>query len=320
MQLEDIGFYTLSDHRAKNVSCTSPLWRCELILTDKCNFRCPYCRGVVEKYRGDLSFEEAKHIVSQWADQGLKNIRFSGGEPTIWESLVDLCQYAKDLGIEKVAISTNGSASQGLYKKLLPVVNDFSISLDACCAEVGDTMSGGIKGSWHRVVENIRYIAQYIYTTVGVVLTPTNMPQFYDIVHFAHDLGVADIRIVTSAQWNEPLDIQLSKDILNAHPILKYRINNFNIGRNIRGIRNTDHNRCLLALDDMAVLKGKHYPCIIYMREHGSPIGDMIEDFRAQRAVWASTHDVHTDPICRKNCLDVCVDYNNRYKEFKTMR
>lgn len=46
MKLEDIGFYTLFDERAKNVSWNSDLQRCELILTDKCNFKCVYCRGI----------------------------------------------------------------------------------------------------------------------------------------------------------------------------------------------------------------------------------------------------------------------------------
>jgi len=46
MDLKEIGFYTLSDDRAKQASETSPLQRCELILTARCNFRCPYCRHV----------------------------------------------------------------------------------------------------------------------------------------------------------------------------------------------------------------------------------------------------------------------------------
>lgn len=46
MKLEEIGFYTLSDNRALNVSAWSPMMRCELVLTDRCNFRRPYCRGL----------------------------------------------------------------------------------------------------------------------------------------------------------------------------------------------------------------------------------------------------------------------------------
>jgi hypothetical protein len=45
MKLEDIGFYTLSDSRCVSATDTTNLMRCELILTDACNFSCKYCRG-----------------------------------------------------------------------------------------------------------------------------------------------------------------------------------------------------------------------------------------------------------------------------------
>lgn len=36
--LKNIGFYTLSDERAKNTSVTSQMKRCEMIITEYCNF------------------------------------------------------------------------------------------------------------------------------------------------------------------------------------------------------------------------------------------------------------------------------------------
>ncbi len=67
MKLEEIGFYTLSDARAENASVDSPLQRCELILTDKCNFNCPYCRGVRPDIKGTLPYKSAKAIIKLWA-------------------------------------------------------------------------------------------------------------------------------------------------------------------------------------------------------------------------------------------------------------
>lgn len=81
MKLDDIGFYTLSDQRVKNVSGISPLWRCELLITSKCNFKCSYCRGTDSK--ADISLQEAVYIVDQWLSHDLKNIRFSGGGANI---------------------------------------------------------------------------------------------------------------------------------------------------------------------------------------------------------------------------------------------
>jgi len=296
--LENIGFYTLCDERADNVNIDSPLWRAEMLLTDRCNFKCPYCRGPAEGQKGDVS----------------RNIRFSGGEPTMWPDLVQLIAYSRSRNIERIALSTNGSAKQELYRSLFDAgVNDFSISLDACCAETGDMMAGNKKGSWKRVVSNIEFLSKLTYVTVGIVLTPDNMQEFYDIVSFADKLGVADIRIVTSAQWNHKLgQIVIQEDILSRHPILRYRIDNFNNGRNMRGIQAHDSNKCPLVIDDIAVLNGYHYPCIIYLREHGKPIGKMTDDFRQQRFDWFVGHDTHSDQICSKNCIDVCQDYNNK--------
>jgi len=157
MKLEEIGFYTLNDNRCKRASADSQLMRCELILTDACNFKCPYCRGVRDDIKGTLPLEKAKYIVDLWAKDNLKNIRFSGGEPTVYKDLVELIEYTKSRGVEKIALSTNGSANFQLYQKLINAgVNDFSISLDACCSAFGDMMAGGIDGAWNKVIENIK--------------------------------------------------------------------------------------------------------------------------------------------------------------------
>lgn len=125
-RLEDIGFYTLSDQRALNSSKTSPLWRCEMLLTDACNFKCPYCRGMRSDCVGFVPFEESRECLRLWIEQGLKNVRFSGGEPTLYKYLPNLVRQAKDGGVEHIAISTNGSASKERYQELIDCgVNDF---------------------------------------------------------------------------------------------------------------------------------------------------------------------------------------------------
>ena len=312
MKLEEIGFYTMCDARAAQASGTSSLWRCELVLGARCNFHCPYCRSIGGK---DLPFKQAVETVRLWASHGLRNIRFSGGEPTLFPYLADLCQLARDLGIQRIAISTNGSAPTAMYGRLLEAgVNDASVSLDACCAEDGDNMAGGIKGAFDVIVENIRWLAAHIYTTVGVVLTPDNLDTVNDIIRFADSLGVADIRIIPASQDGDRLsDVRVDNMLLDKYPILRYRIRNLQAGRTVRGLHSHDPNRCPLTLDDMAVNQGKHFPCIIYMRESGNPIGAVGPNMRSEREAWFEAHDTHSDPICRSNCLDVCIDYNRTF-------
>ena len=109
----------------------------------------------------------------------------------------------------------------------------------------------------------------------------------------------------------------IEQEILDAHPILAYRVKHFLEGRNVRGVKEKDTNRCNLMMDDSVVAGDYHFPCVIYMREKGEPIGKVNPNMRQDRIEFIKTHDCHKDPICKKNCLDVCIDYNNRYKELR---
>lgn len=317
MRLEEIGFYTLSDQRARDASETSPLSRAELILTDRCNFRCPYCRGVASPFRGDLAHDSARATVDAWLAEGLRNVRFSGGEPTLYPILGELVRRCKRAGVEHIAISTNGSMRLSMYEQLVDDgVNDFSISFDACCASTQGEMSGGVD-AWSRLVTNIEELSKQAYVTVGIVVTPENVGEAAATIRYADSLGVSDIRVVPSAQWNETLDLDVSRDILDRNPILAYRIGHFRQGRNVRGLTRSDCSKCWLALDDVMVAGGHQFPCIIHFREVGKPIGKMEPGWRRRRAEWVRTHDSWKDPVCRKNCLDVCIDYSNKAAAYR---
>ena len=317
-KLENIGFYTLSNYRAMYASHLSTLWRCELLLTDKCNFNCPYCRGMREDLKVTLLFEEAKNVIDLWANEGLKNIRFSGGEPTLFPNLLRLIAYTKHKNIERIAISTNGSADIDFYKQLFIVgVNDFSISLDACCSLDGRETIGRSDGTWDKVVDNIKAISSFAYVTIGVVVTEETINKLSETVEFIASLGVSDIRIISSVQFNKTLSESnfINKQLLEKFPILKYRVNNTISNRNVRGIGINDSHRCGLCLDDMAVARNYHFPCIIYLREGGDPIGKIGQEMRRERLNWYLNHNTFNDEICQKNCLDVCIDYNNKFDE-----
>jgi len=166
---------------------------------------------------------------------------------------------------------------------------------------------------WDRIVQNIRSLAGLTYVTVGMVFTPENVGDCMDTVMFADSLGVDDIRVIPAAQSGCGLRqlAELPDSVLARHPILRYRVENAKRGRPMRGLSASDSARCRLVLDDMAVAGGYHFPCIIYLREGGEPIGRITNGARAERARWSRDHDTKADPICAGMCLDVCVDYNN---------
>ena len=46
----------------------------------------------------------------------------------------------------------------------------------------------------------------------------------------------------------------------------------------------------------MAVVGDYHFPCIIYMREQGNPIGKIDENVRLERQKWMNNTDCYKDP------------------------
>ena len=312
MKLEDIGFYTLSDARAEQASATSPLERCELILTDRCNLRCGYCRSLRSKLRGDMPFKQARAVLDLWIDDGLKHVRFSGGEPTLWEGLGLLVRHCREHGVRRIAVSTNGTATLQAYHQLcLDGVNDFSISLDGACCSAGD-MAGGVPGCWEKAIDAIKMLSAMTYVTVGVVLTEDNSAEVLQVAQLASELGVADIRIIPAAQFSNRLSgvDDMPDVLLRKYPILRYRIENARRGWPVRGLNGHKYSQCRLVLDDMAVAGRWHFPCIIYLREGGEPIGRVGLGMREERQRWSAGHNVVSDPICANNCLDVCAAYN----------
>lgn len=315
MDLKDIGFYTLSDNRAKLASITTKIQRVEILLTDKCNFKCPYCRGT--KVKGDIDFNKAIEYINLSRPYA---IRFTGGEPTLYKhDLAKLVNFARYSKVKHIAISTNGTASLYYYLRLIANgVNDFSISLDGGCCSIGDLMSGGVVGAWNIVVENIKALSKISYVTVGMVFDEHNIDSCKESVLFADSLGVSDIRVIPSAQYNKALLklADLPDTILLKYKILKYRIDNLKYGISIRGLRKTDTSKCPLVLDDIMIAGDYQYPCPIYFRERGEPISEISSNFRSKRFEWFNLHDCKKDRICLNNCLDVCREYNNKYMEY----
>ena len=95
-----------------------PLRDVRISVTDRCNFRCPYCMprdvfgpGFAFLERAELlTFEEITRLVRVFARLGARKVRLTGGEPLLRRGLPDLVrQLAEIPGIDDLALTTNGS-------------------------------------------------------------------------------------------------------------------------------------------------------------------------------------------------------------------
>ncbi len=121
-------------------------------VTDRCNFRCPYCMPAEiygERYeflpRADLlTFEEIARLVRIFVGLGAEKVRLTGGEPLVRSGLEKLVAMLSPIeGITDLTLTTNGyllsHQAQGLRDAGLQRI---TVSLDSLDDEVFGRMNG----------------------------------------------------------------------------------------------------------------------------------------------------------------------------------
>lgn len=85
-----------------------------------CNYRCSYCNEGNWKgdYRNegldDVLLPNLTKLVAHFEARGYKNFRFyfSGGEPSVWRSLIPVCEHLKNMLGERVSLGINTNLSR----------------------------------------------------------------------------------------------------------------------------------------------------------------------------------------------------------------
>ena len=146
-------------------------------VTDRCNFRCPYCMPAEiygERYeflpRSELlTFEEIERLVRIFVALGVTKVRLTGGEPLVRNGLEDLVgRLAAVDGIRDLTLTTNGYllADKALALKEAGLER-LTVSLDSLDEEVFKAMNG--RGyAPERVLEGIRAAEEVGFTPIKI--------------------------------------------------------------------------------------------------------------------------------------------------------
>ncbi len=142
-----------------------PVRDLRISVTDRCNFRCPYCMPAErfgERYHflprpEILSFEETERLARIFVSLGVRKVRITGGEPLLRHELPSLlARIARIDGLEDLALTTNGVLLPKLADNLREAgVRRITVSLDSLDEAVFRRMNGD-KGSLESVLAGIR--------------------------------------------------------------------------------------------------------------------------------------------------------------------
>jgi cyclic pyranopterin phosphate synthase len=121
-------------------------------VTDRCQFRCPYCRpehgeSPCEPKEDYLLPEEIARVVRILSTFGIRTVRFTGGEPLLRRDLHTIIAAIRSTGIDDVALTTNGALlNEERAKELRQAgLNRINISVDTLDPDLFRSLSGGAR-------------------------------------------------------------------------------------------------------------------------------------------------------------------------------
>lgn len=175
-----------------------PAGRCisklRVSLTEACNFRCFYCMPNAPKFaplKDLLQAEELLSICAALVECGIRQIRLTGGEPTLRQDLVEITRGLSRLPIERLGMTSNGLRLAALLPELAAVgLKNLNLSLDSLDAGVFREITGS---SGHAEVLEALGTAKSLGLEVKlnvVLFRGINSQELPAFARFARDEGV----------------------------------------------------------------------------------------------------------------------------------
>ncbi|MBN1898321.1 MAG: radical SAM protein [Spirochaetes bacterium] len=166
--------------------------RADIKVGYSCNNHCRFCvQGRKREVLPDMTTEEVKKILKK-ARKKCRGIVFTGGEPTIRKDILELADYAKSLGFERIQVQTNGRMFA--YKKfcreaIKAGVNEFGLALHGHIPELQNYLT--CSESFDETIQgfiNLKELGQPIYT--NTVITKSNYRHLPELAHLFVSLKV----------------------------------------------------------------------------------------------------------------------------------
>jgi len=161
-------FGTLDEQRATKVSRLTDshgraITDLRVSITDRCNYRCVYCRtGNEGAQYAELPIADYLRMVRILVELGIEKVRLTGGEPLLRKGLVDFVRELAKLrtaaGGEPLdlAVTTNGHLLEGLAEPLKDAgLSRITVSMDAVDPATFARITR-VPGSFERVLRGLR--------------------------------------------------------------------------------------------------------------------------------------------------------------------
>lgn len=164
-----------------------------VIVNSECNLSCFFCHNEGEecKYfvREKLDVNILEKMIMILVNNGIKKIKFLGGEPTLYKDLPRLIEKINSNELD-ISIITNGIASKNTLQRFINAgVNRINISLHGFNKDVFKEVTGGTLQQLNQTLETIDYLNnnRKLGKVNYVLLKGVNECEFIDVLRYVND-------------------------------------------------------------------------------------------------------------------------------------
>ncbi len=323
--------------------------RVTIFVTHRCNLSCQYCNGPHvtlkegdtarkrQMLKRDVSVKDFDRFLrSAMGQTKIKHVHFTGGEPTLNKDLPRFVEMVTEQGILS-SITTNGTAPPELYRELIEKgLTEIRISFDSDSGRKFDAIVGA-QGAFEKVMKAIREITRLrdekkkgIFLVLNACVGEMNLAEIERTLSFLISLSPNDIKLLVVAQDKEFVVNHKNEELIgklrealavypeNQFTLLRTKINNL-FNPNAVGLKDREikavMRHCFIPMTERTIDGGHYYPCSIYLRYYGNPMGPITDSFEEQQEKimnFVRQHNCCDDQICSNYCTNCCRIFNLR--------
>jgi len=173
---------------------TPPPFMASYGITSKCNLNCKHCyaQATEEASPDELSTEEARNLINELADWGVKFLVLDGGEPLCRPDFLEIASHASSKGLT-TGIGSNGTLiDRAMAEKIKQAgVQAVAISIDSVKGEVHDAFRGK-KGAFHQAMNGVAACKEVgLPFQFGMVIRKETLSEVPDMLKLAIDSGAS---------------------------------------------------------------------------------------------------------------------------------
>lgn len=162
-----------------------------IALTNTCDLNCPHC--FAPRTPASLDIERLASWLHELDMNGCLGVGFGGGEPTLYQGLIELCRFATERTGMAVTLTTHAHGlDDRLVRSLAGNVHFVRVSMDGVGATY-EALRGRSFATFVQRLENVRSLAPF---GINYLVNSHTLPDLDSAVKLATDLGAVEFSLL----------------------------------------------------------------------------------------------------------------------------